>query len=95
MNKSYQKITGDYYSPFKVKKILEEIDNLIAINNLQFVEHQVQEIIENDKIILSFNIIEGEKILVERINVLGNTITNEDVIRSELLLDEGDPFTNL
>jgi outer membrane protein insertion porin family len=95
LNKSYQKITGDYYSPFKVKKILEEIDNLIAINNLQFVEHQVQEIIENDKIILSFNIIEGEKILVERINVLGNTITNEDVIRSELLLDEGDPFTNL
>ena len=95
LNKSYKKITGDYYSPFKVKKILEEIDNLIERNNLQFVEHQVQEIIEDNKIILSFNINEGEKILVERINILGNNITNEDVIRSELLLDEGDPFTNL
>ena len=31
----------------------------------------------------------------ERINILGNNITNESVIRGELLLDEGDPFTNL
>ena len=29
------------------------------------------------------------------INVLGNNVTNEAVIRSELLLDEGDPFTKL
>ena len=40
-------------------------------------------------------IYEGEKILVERINVLGNNITNEAVIRSEMELDEGDPFTKL
>ena len=32
---------------------------------------------------------------VERINILGNNITNESVIRGELLIDEGDPFTNL
>ena len=37
LNKQYQKIVGSYYSPFKVKKILEEIDSLIASNNLQFV----------------------------------------------------------
>ena len=40
-------------------------------------------------------ILERKKILVERINILGNTVTNESVIRGELLLDEGDPFTNL
>ena len=33
--------------------------------------------------------------LVERINVIGNNVTNENVIRGELLIDEGDPFTNL
>ena len=44
---------------------------------------------------IKFNIFEGEKKLVERINILGNNITNESVIRGELLLDEGDPFTNL
>ena len=32
---------------------------------------------------------------MERINILGNNVTNESVIRGELLLDEGDPFTNL
>ena len=33
--------------------------------------------------------------LVERIDVSGNNITNEDVIRGELLIDEGDPYTKL
>ena len=42
-----------------------------------------------------FDIFEGEKVLVERINILGNSVTNEDVVRGELLLDEGDPFTKL
>lgn len=93
LEKIYNKYVGDYYSPFKIKKILDEIDLLIESNNLQFVEHEVQEIIENDEIILSFNIREGEKVLVERINILGNNVTNENVIRSELLVDEGDPLT--
>ena len=65
---------------------------MIEANNLQFVEHEVQETIEKDEIILTFNIIEGDKVLVERINILGNNVTNENVIRSELLVDEGDPL---
>ncbi len=95
LNKEFKKYLGGYYSPFKIKKLLEEIDNIIDSNNLQFVEHNVEETIENDSIIINFNIEEGDKILVERINILGNNVTNESVIRSELLLDEGDPFTNL
>ncbi len=95
LNKIYKKYTGDYYSPFKVKDILEEIDELIAKNNLQFVEHNVQENIDGKSINLRFNITEGEKILVERVNIKGNNITNESVVRGELLLDEGDPFTSL
>ena len=95
LNKSYKKIIGEYYSPLKVKKILEEIDELIERNNLQFVEHDVKQTIENDRIKLAFNIIEGKKVLIERINIRGNNVTNENVIRGELMLDEGDPFTNL
>ena len=95
LNKTYKKFAGEYYSPFKVKEILEEIDELIAINDLQFVEHNVQEKINEDTIDIVFNIFEGNKELVERINVRGNTVTNEDVIRGELILDEGDPFTKL
>ncbi len=95
LNKEYQNSIGSYYSPFKIKKLLEKIDELIAINNLQFIEHNVEEIIEEDSIVIKFNIYEGEKILVERINILGNGITNESVIRGEMEIDEGDPFTNL
>ena len=95
LNKEYKKVIGEYYSPFKVKKLLENIDNVIEQKNLQFVEHNVEEILEDSSIIIKFNIYEGKKVLVERINILGNNITNESVIRGELLLDEGDPFTNL
>ncbi len=95
LNKEYQKSIGSYYSPFKVKKLLEKIDEIIANNNLQFIEHNVEEIVEEDSIVIKFNIFEGEKILVERINILGNSITNESVIRGEMEIDEGDPFTNL
>ena len=95
LNNVYKDFIGEYYSPFKIKKLLEEIDDLIAKNNLQFVEHNVQETLEEDTISVVFNIFEGEKILIERIDILGNNITAENVIRGELVIDEGDPFTKL
>ncbi len=95
LREEYNKIIGSFYSPFKIKKLLESIDELISDNNLQFVEHNVEEVIENDGINIKFNIFEGKRVLVERINILGNNITNESVIRGELELDEGDPYTKL
>ena len=95
LNKIYRKTSGDYYSPFKIKEILEELDNLIESNNLQFAKHTVEEIVSNGKISLIFDIREGDKVSVERINIKGNSITKDEVVRSELLLDEGDPFTEL
>ena len=61
--------------------MLEDIDDLIENNNLQFVEHNVQEIITANGIEIIFNIFEGERTLVERINIFGNNITDESVIR--------------
>ena len=56
-------------------------------------EHWV--IVEGDGINVVLNVFEGKKDLVERINITGNNTTNEDVIRGELLVDEGDPLTKL
>ena len=95
LNDIYKKYIGEYYSPFKIKKLIDDLDQLIDKNNLQFVEHNVQEEIEGNNIKIIFNVFEGEKKLVERINIEGNSVTNESVIRSELILDEGDPFSNL
>ena len=95
LEKDYTKIIGDYYSPFKIKKLIEKLDNLIARNGVQFLEYNVEEEISGENISIKLNIFEGEKILVERINITGNTVTNENVIRSEIILDEGDPFTEV
>ena len=95
INKEYKKIIGDYYSPFKIKNLLDNLELLITGQNLQFVEHTVNEIVTNDGISIQLNIYEGNKKTVERINISGNSITNENVIRSEFSLDEGDPFSQL
>ena len=44
---------------------------------------------------LIFNIKESEKFYVEQINIFGNNITYESVIRNQLEIDEGDPFNEL
>ena len=95
LNKSFKDYLGEYYSPFIIKNLLDDLDELIAKNNLQFVEHNVEELIDNDTIEVKFNIFESDKISVERINITGNISTNEDVIRGEFLLDEGDPFSKI
>ena len=95
LQNSYKKYVGKYYSPFSVKDLLDDIDTLIEKNNLQFVEHSVEEIKNANNIEIKFNIFESHKIFVERVNITGNNVTNEDVIRGELIIDEGDPFTNL
>ena len=95
LQKKFTKVIGKYYSPFTVKKLLDDLDMLILNNDLQFIEHNVNEILEAGTIELQINIFEGKKLLVEKINIKGNVVTDEDVIRSELLLDEGDPFNSL
>ncbi len=95
LNKIYRDVIGNYYSPFTVKKLLDELDLVISNEDLQFIEHNVNEIINEDTIELVINVLEGQKIIVEKIEILGNTVTNETVIRSGLLLDEGDPYSKV
>ena len=38
---------------------------------------------------------ETEKLFVEKINIFGNNITRENVIRNQLEIDEGDPFNEI
>ena len=95
LENNFKEIAGSFYSPLKITQILESIDQLIDNNELQFVNHSVSETIDGDFIDLEFKIFEGRKVLVERINIKGNTVTNDSVVRGELLLDEGDPFSKV
>ncbi len=51
--------------------------------------------VDNEKrtIAIAFDVQKGEKVYLERINVRGNTITRDKVIRRELQLAEGDLFS--
>ncbi len=95
LNKIFKDTVGSYYSPFTVKKLLDELDLIISNEDLQFIEHNVNEIIKDETIELIINVLEGQKIIVEKIEVLGNSVTNEAVVRSTLLLDEGDPYSKV
>ncbi len=84
------------YSNKKIESILDEIDKIAATENYEFIDASVSETIEDDnKINFVFNIKEGDKFYVERIDIKGNNITDEKFIRQQLFVDEGDPFNNL
>ena len=44
---------------------------------------------------IAFVVKESEKFYVKKINIVGNNITEERVIRDMLEVDEGDPFNKL
>ena len=54
LQKDFKKYAGTSYSPFKITKILENIDEVIDDNELQFVNHSVSETVEGDFIDLEF-----------------------------------------
>ena len=52
-------------------------------------------IIDNNKINFDFKILDSQKFYVERINIIGNYQTIEEVIRNRFIVDEGDPLNEL
>ena len=61
-----------------------------------FINAKYDEIIKSENkidVVIKFD--ELEKNFVERINILGNFITDEKVIRNSLIIDEGDPYNEL
>ncbi|MDC3152098.1 outer membrane protein assembly factor BamA, partial [Candidatus Pelagibacter sp.] len=61
-----------------------------------FIDASIEtEVVQNDKLDISFVVKESEKFYVKKINVIGNNITEERVIRDMLEVDEGDPFNKL
>ncbi|MGQ2989908.1 outer membrane protein assembly factor BamA, partial [Brevundimonas sp.] len=47
---------------------------------------------ETDTVDVTFNVSEGQRVYIDRINVVGNTRTLDSVIRRELMVTEGDAF---
>ena len=95
LEKKFSKLAGEYYSQRRLKSVLDEIDKLSESKELQFINHNVEETLDDAGVEVKINIFEGEKVIIERVNITGNSVTNDSVIRSALLVDEGDPFSTL
>jgi outer membrane protein insertion porin family len=95
LNKIFNKFKGKAYSLNAIDKILKEIDKIVLNKQFEFLKSSVSEQIQDDQISLTFNIAESEKFYVEKINIFGNNVTREDVIRNNLVVDEGDAFNEL
>ena len=95
LNNIFKDLKGEKYSLNSIDKILKEIDKIVLNEQFEFLKSSVQEEIKDNFINLTFDIGESEKFYVEKINILGNNITREEVIRNNLLVDEGDAFNEL
>ena len=95
LNKIFNNLKGEKYSLNSIDKILKEIDKIVLDEQFEFLKSSVQEEIVDNLINLTFDMGESEKFYVEKINILGNNITREEVIRNNFLVDEGDAFNEL
>ena len=93
--KIFDELKGEPYSLNSINKILNGIDKIVAKEKYEFLKSNVDEKISDNLINLTFNIDESEKFYVEKINIFGNNITREDVIRNLFVVDEGDAFNQL
>ncbi len=91
----FKDLKGKTYSINSVDQILEEIDNITIEEEFKTVNASIDETLNDNKLNIDFIIEESDKIFVERINVFGNNITRESVIRNQLVIDEGDPFSEI
>lgn len=86
---------GDWYDADKVQSSIDAFTEYLADNNFDFVS--VRPSLDRNRetrvINLSFNVAETPKVFVERIDVNGNLRTMDKVVRREMRMVEGDPYS--
>ena len=95
LNKLLQELKGQPYAINKVDDILDQLDKITLNEEYKSITANVDETIFDNKLNLIFFIEETKKTFVEKINIFGNNITRENVIRNNLEIDEGDPFNEI
>jgi len=91
----FKDLKGEKYSLNLIQKILDQIDEISINEQYQSIKASVEENIIDNKLNLTFKIEETEKFYVKKINILGNNVTDETVIRNNLEIDEGDPYNEI
>ena len=87
-------LTGETYDEREVEAIIDEMSELASTRGFAFVRVRPRASKNPDdlSIDITFELIEGNRIFVERIEIVGNTRTLDRVIRRQFDLVEGDIF---
>ena len=87
-------LEGDTYDASEIDDIANELSDLAGQRGFAFVQvrPQADKNTEDRIVSITFELVEGSRIFVERIDIEGNTQTLDRVIRREVSLIEGDAF---
>ncbi len=91
----FSSLKDEVYSINRIEEILDEIDEITLNEEFENISAQVEETIVDNKINLDFKIKKSQRQIVEKINIFGNNITRENVIRNQFEVDEGDPYNEI
>jgi outer membrane protein insertion porin family len=88
---------GDWYDAKLVEDTLTSLNESAGLFGYAFADVQPNYRRDKDAKTMSvtFNVAETPRVYVERIDVHGNTLTRDKVIRREFRLAEGDPFNSI
>ncbi|MBC9179529.1 outer membrane protein assembly factor BamA [Pseudoroseomonas ludipueritiae] len=86
--------SGDWYDGDAIERTVQAIEDSANLQGAPFVavEPRLQRDLAAKTIDLTFEVTEGPRSYVERIEITGNTRTQDRVIRREMRLAEGDAF---
>lgn len=88
-----QQEKGDWYNADLAEGSVYALTEELGKKGFAFVDVTPElEKTSGNKMVLTFNIAEGQRVFVDRINITGNTRTEDEVIRREFRIDEGDAF---
>jgi outer membrane protein insertion porin family len=88
-------LKNEFYSPLTINKLNKQVTNLLESKRYGNFEINIQDTKAiDDKINIIVQLNEGQKLLINKINIQGNTITEEKVIRDNLTISEGDQLSS-
>ncbi len=95
INQELLKLKGKKYSSELVDNFVDDIDKILVQKEFLFLNTSYDITVDGNKINIMFKFNDMEKFYVEQINIFGNYITEEKVIRNSLIIDEGDAFNEI
>ncbi|MGB3456403.1 MAG: outer membrane protein assembly factor BamA [Litorimonas sp.] len=89
--------SGEVYNASQIETAIDSLNFAAGTSGYAFVDIQQDlRLNREDKTVdLVFNVVEGPRVYIERIDIVGNTTTLDYVIRRELELVEGDAFNRI